>query len=43
MIILELILTGEDLYEAAMARIPLLLVWMVGLGMRSKPFLFLGL
>ena len=37
------ILTGEDLYEAAMAKNLLLLVWMAGLGMRLRPFLFLGL
>ena len=36
-------LTGEELYEAAMAKNLLLLVWMAGLGMRLKLFLFLGL
>ena len=37
------ILTGEELYEAAMAKKSTAAGWMVGLGMRSKLFLFLGL
>ena len=36
-------LTGEELYEAAMAKKPPLLDWMVGFGMRLKLFHFLGL
>ena len=37
------ILTGEELYEAAMAKNPLLVDLMPGLGMRLKLFLYLGL